>query len=42
MGDVLGALATDYSEAELFEDFPQLTHEDLHACIAFAAEAKLS
>jgi uncharacterized protein (DUF433 family) len=40
--DVLGSLATGCSEAELFEDFPQLTHEDVLACMAFAAEAKLS
>jgi uncharacterized protein (DUF433 family) len=42
VGDVLGALAAGCSEAELLEDFPQLTHEDVLACMAFAAEAKLS
>jgi Protein of unknown function (DUF433) len=26
------------SQAEILADFPDLTHEDLHACLAFAAE----
>lgn len=38
VGDVLGHLATGRSEAELLTDFPQLTHEDVLACFAFAAE----
>jgi uncharacterized protein (DUF433 family) len=38
VGDVLGALAAGSTEAELLEDFPQLTHEDVLACLAFAAE----
>ena len=38
VGDVLGTLASGCSEAELFEDFPQLCHEDVMACLAFAAE----
>jgi uncharacterized protein (DUF433 family) len=38
VGDVLGTLATGSTEAELLEDFPQLTHEDVLACLAFAAE----
>ncbi len=38
MGDVLGTLAAGSTEAELLEDFPQLTHEDVLACLAFAAE----
>jgi uncharacterized protein (DUF433 family) len=38
VGEVLGFLAEGGSEAELFEDFPQLTHEDVLACFAFAAE----
>jgi len=42
VGDVLGALATGCSEVELLEDFPQLTHEDVLACMAFAAKAKPS
>jgi uncharacterized protein (DUF433 family) len=38
VGDVLGTLAGGSTEAELLEDFPQLTHEDVLACLAFAAE----
>ena len=32
VGDVLGTLAAGSTEAELLEDFPQLTHEDVLAC----------
>lgn len=35
--DVLSYLAADMSEQELLTDFPQLTHEDVRACLAFAA-----
>jgi uncharacterized protein (DUF433 family) len=38
VGDVLGTLAAGSTEAELLADFPQLTHEDVLACLAFAAE----
>ena len=38
VGDVLGVLAAGRTEAELLLDFPQLTHEDVLACLAFAAE----
>lgn len=38
VGDVLSALASGSSEAQLLEDFPQLTHDDVLACLAFAAE----
>ena len=38
MGDVLESLAAGSSEAKLLEDFPQLCHEDVLACLAFAAE----
>jgi uncharacterized protein (DUF433 family) len=37
VGDVLGRLV-GRAEAELLLDFPQLTHEDVLACLAFAAE----
>ena len=36
--EVLEYLASDMTEAEILEDFPDLTHEDLKACIAFAAD----
>jgi uncharacterized protein (DUF433 family) len=35
---VLGFLAAGGSEAELLHSFPQLTHEDVLACFAYAAE----
>lgn len=35
--DVLEYLAGGNSEAELLEDFPDLTHEDVLAVLAFAA-----
>jgi uncharacterized protein (DUF433 family) len=38
VGDVLGYLAGGMSEDELLADFPQLTREDIRACLAFAAE----
>jgi uncharacterized protein (DUF433 family) len=37
-GDVLGYLASGMSESEILADFPTLTHEDILACLAFAAE----
>jgi uncharacterized protein (DUF433 family) len=37
VGDVLEYLATGASEQELLQDFPQLQHEDVLACFAFAA-----
>ena len=38
VGEVLGFLAGGDTEAELIADFPQLTHEDVLACLGFAAE----
>ena len=38
MGDVLGCLASVISETELLEDFPQITHDDVLACLAYAAD----
>ena len=38
VGEVLSFLAGGGSESELFADFPQLTHEDVLACLGFAAE----
>jgi len=36
--EVLEYLASEMTEAQILEDFPDLTHEDLKACIAFAAD----
>lgn len=38
VGDVLGYLAGGMSESDVLRDFPQLTHDDVLACLAFAAE----
>ena len=38
VGDVLSYLASGMSEPEIVTDFPQLTREDIRACLAFAAE----
>jgi uncharacterized protein (DUF433 family) len=38
VGDVLGYLASGMSEAELLEDYPQITHDDVLACLAYAAD----
>jgi uncharacterized protein (DUF433 family) len=38
VGDVLGYLAAGTSEDELLTDFPQLTRDDIRACLAYAAE----
>jgi uncharacterized protein (DUF433 family) len=38
VGDVLGCLASGMNEAELLEDFPQITHDDVLACLAYAAD----
>jgi uncharacterized protein (DUF433 family) len=35
--DVLEYLASGMTEDEILSDFPELTHEDIRACIAFAA-----
>lgn len=36
--DVLDYLASDMTEEEILQDFPDLTRDDLKACIAFAAD----
>jgi uncharacterized protein (DUF433 family) len=38
VGDVLGYLASGMTHAELPADFPDLTEEDIRACLAFAAD----
>lgn len=38
VGDILGYLAGGMSEDRLLTDFPQLTREDIRACLAYAAE----
>lgn len=36
--DVLEYLASGMSEQEILSDFPDLTAEDIRACLAFAAD----
>ncbi len=36
--DVLEYLASGLTEAEILSDFPDLTAEDIRACLAFAAD----
>ena len=36
--EVLEYLASGTSEAEILNDFPDLTREDIRACLAFAAD----
>lgn len=36
--DVLSYLAAGMTTAEILDDFPYLTAEDVQACLAFAAE----
>jgi uncharacterized protein (DUF433 family) len=38
VGDVLGYLAGGMTEAELLTGFPELTRDDIGACLAYAAE----
>jgi uncharacterized protein (DUF433 family) len=40
VGDVLEYLASGMSEDEILADFPELTREDILACLAYAAEAE--
>lgn len=36
--DVLEYLASGMTEAEILQDFPDLTAQDIRACLAFAAD----
>lgn len=36
--DILEYLAGDMSEAEILKEFPDLTDEDIRACLAYAAD----
>ena len=38
--EVLEYLASEMTEAEVLEDFPDLTRENLKACIAYAADCE--
>ena len=36
--DVLGWLASGMTREEILEDFPELTQDDISACLAYAAD----
>jgi uncharacterized protein (DUF433 family) len=36
--DVLGWLAAGMTHADILSDYPELTEEDIRACLAFAAD----
>jgi len=36
--DILSYLAAGMTVAEILDDFPDLTEEDIHACLSFAAD----
>ncbi|HEY0372868.1 MAG TPA: DUF433 domain-containing protein [Thermoanaerobaculia bacterium] len=36
--DVLSYLAAGMTEQEVLSDFPELTHEDILACLSYAAD----
>lgn len=38
VADVLGWLAAGMSPAEIMSDFPELTDDDIRACLAYAAD----
>jgi uncharacterized protein (DUF433 family) len=38
VGDVLGWIAAGMSWREIIEDYPDLTEEDIRACLAYAAD----
>ena len=38
VSDVLGWLAAGMSHKEILNDFPELTEEDIRACLGFAAD----
>jgi len=38
VGDVLGWIAAGMSNKEIIDDHPDLTEEDIRACVAYAAD----
>ncbi|WP_353256208.1 DUF433 domain-containing protein [Hyphomonas sp.] len=38
VSDVLGWLASGMSVQEIIEDFPEITEEDIRACLAFGSD----
>jgi len=42
VGDVLGWLAAGLSHAQILADYPELTEDDIRACLAYAADRESS
>jgi uncharacterized protein (DUF433 family) len=40
VADVLSYLASGMSEDQILSDFPELTREDIRACLSYAADRK--
>ena len=38
VSDVLGWLANGMSHAQIISEYPELTEDDIHACLAYAAD----
>ncbi len=38
VGDVLGWLASGMTHKEILSDFPELTEDDIRACLAYASD----
>ena len=38
VADVLGWLAAGMSHPEIFDDYPEITEDDIRACLAYAAD----
>ena len=38
VSDILGWLSSGMTHGEILSDYPELTEEDIRACLAFAAE----
>jgi uncharacterized protein (DUF433 family) len=38
VADVLGWLAAGMSHQEILDDYPELTEDDIRACLAYAAD----
>lgn len=38
--DVLGYLASGMTPAQIIEDFPELTNDDIQACLSYAADSE--
>lgn len=42
IGDILDYMAGGMTPAEIISDFPELTHEDIQAALAYAAKSQRS